>query len=809
MLRARPRLPAGPRTPKRSTTSDHPQPALDDPANDNQLPSDDLSNPSLPLYPDVDLQRQPELPTLTTNESFPLDLSHSDASQPIRSPSLTHLPPEDDHFPPQPTPALATSRPATPTPLLSPSSETGPSLRKPSQATISSSVTPLTVPATQMELNPEPLPYKYLSLDAAHWTLTSTELQHLVSGAIRQSAKEQLIRLLPPSVIDTRMPEDAAHIERSWDTAAVRWRFEAHRRNMLLRALSASGADSNLLTQLSVTLSNLDLHAQSLLHAATHRAQLASARDTHRASALAVALRKLNASYARRTRDLDRARAHVAVLRDEVYEAWKLAEEQAAKVDESNVKATTVLTEPQEFSNADTEESVADDDNLYEDDTSSNVLHDISGAEVVDVTGKAVAAQARLTMMRTDHHPSPSPRPPPSSYSTRSLSSHVISRSSTPQRQKSASHASSSRKRTRRKSKASLRPSLPISVRSRSSTRGESGMRNARSKSRSKKGKEPAQAEPTVPWIPSDVEGSFLEMEGRPAGDATGGGQVGSDGEDHGDVDGSVGEQPLADSSETGACANSLLCFSSTNCLTLSLSHFIAEHIPNSPLSNPTTILEPHAPPTPTTNVSQPDVSLSPLGDDISLAAVAPSTPASTPEHISRRSSNSLPSTSPVSSTVSTLLIPPESESHHRPESPPSDSNDTHVVETITRGKVDLIPDPASIFPASASSKSAATTTVSAPDLSRRGYSLELTSPNTSINDSGTKSLNGSSKIRRSISEFLHFGASSRIRRQSIHLPFKSRGRASSGTSAGVMRQNLREEGGLENGWEDVREDLT
>ena len=153
-----------------------------------------------------------------------------------------------------------------------------------------------------MQLTPEPLPYTHLTLDAAHWTLTSTELQNLVSSAIRQSAKEQLIRLLPPSVVDTRMPEDAAHIERSWDTAAARWRFEAHRRNMLLRALSASGADSDLLTQLSVTLSNLDLHAQNLLHAATHRAQLASARDTHRASALAVALRKLNASYARRTR---------------------------------------------------------------------------------------------------------------------------------------------------------------------------------------------------------------------------------------------------------------------------------------------------------------------------------------------------------------------------------------------------------------------------------------------------------------------------------------------------------------------------
>lgn len=568
MSRPRPRLPAGPRTPKRTTSGQTQSPLADIPI-DDQLPSSDLPSSSLPLFsspvafhPPLDLQRETPLPALTTNGLFPLDVSHSDV-QPIRSPPLTHPPTEDDHFPPQPTPPPPTSHPATPTPLPPPSFETGPALRKPSQTTVSSSIAPLTLPATQMELTPEPLPYNHLSLDAAHWTLTSTELQHLVSSAIRQSAKEQLIRLLPPSIIDTRMPDDAAQIERSWDTAASRWRFEAHRRNMLLRALSASGADNNLLTQLSTTLSNIDLHAQSLLHAATHRAQLASARDTHRASALAVALRKLNASYARRTRDLDKARAHIAELRREVYEAWKLAEEGAAKADKSNVTPTTLAAKSQEFSNADPEESVADDDNFYEDDTSSNVLHDdVSGAEVIDVTGKAVAAQARLTMMGTDHHPSSPPRPPPSSYSIRSLSSPMISGSSSPQRQRSSSHASSSRKRSRRKSKASLRPSMPISVRSRSSTRGESSVRSARSKSRSKKGKEPAQAEPIVPWIPSDLEGSFLEMEGRPARGETSGGQVGSNDEGHDDVDGSVGEEPLADRPETGACANAQLCLS-------------------------------------------------------------------------------------------------------------------------------------------------------------------------------------------------------------------------------------------------------
>lgn len=50
----------------------------------------------------------------------------------------------------------------------------------------------------------------------------------------------------------------------------------------------------------------------------------------------------------------------------------------------------------------------------------------------------------------------------------------------------------------------------------------------------------------------------------------------------------------------------------------------------------------------------------------------------------------------------------------------------------------------------------------------------------TSIDGSDTKSLDGGSKILRSISEFLHFGASLRVRRQSVPLSFNSRSGATS-----------------------------
>jgi hypothetical protein len=103
---------------------------------------------------------------------------------------------------------------------------------------------------------------------------------------------------------------------------------------MLLWAIAASGMDIDLLSQLSGTLGTLNSHAQDLLHAAAHHTQIAAARNTHHLSALAVAIRKVNASlsYARRKRNLDKARANINALHSKVEETWKVAEEQATEV---------------------------------------------------------------------------------------------------------------------------------------------------------------------------------------------------------------------------------------------------------------------------------------------------------------------------------------------------------------------------------------------------------------------------------------------------------------------------------------------
>ena len=842
MLRARPRLPAGPRIRKQTTRGQREQALLNDTPKDQQqssvghvpLPSftlpwtptgsdeqlsDTFPSTSIPVsssplasQPAPNPETGSPAPRVGLDDTFPSHRQASASPDNIHlhtSPSTfvhshTHLQTQDHPvFPhPIPIPIPTSSRPATPTPLVSRSSSVAsPTLRKPSQATVSVPIAPLTLPSPQIDLAPEPLPYKHLALDDAHWTLTSTELQYLVSSAIRQSAKEQFIRLLPPSIIDTRMPEDSTNIERSWETAAARWRFEAQRRNMLLRALSASGADGDLLSQLCGTLSSLDLHAQNLLHAAAHRTQLSAARDTHRASALAVALRKLNASYARRTRDLDKARANITLLRREVEEAWKVAEEQATEVD----KLKAAATETQELAMTGLEESVDDD----EDDASSNALPDgasadhtmISRAEVVDVTGKAIAAQARLTVMQTNNQSSPCP--PPSVYDTRPRSSPVTSGSIGLQRQPSrasqVSRVSAARKRSKRKSKASLRLPASISVRSRSNVRGESSSRSVSSKSRNRKGKEPAQAKPPVPWIPVDLDGSFLEMEGRPGRDEASDEQVGSDGDGDDDGDGSVCEEPMPDGSQLGASEHPHTLYYSIDRMSLSA----AEPVPNPFPSILASAPETQALSMQEANMSRPLSPPLPPGDDMSLPELPLPTSASTPAQPSQRSSVSLLPTSAIPSAALTPTSRPSSEAHDQLQLPHLQTSGSDVGEQVTRG-TNPLPDPASIFTATESSVS--TAPASAPPLPRRGHSLELPSSST---NGGSKQHTGGSKIRRSISDLLHLGSSSRMRRRSVPLPFKGRGWAmSSDSSPSAIRQDLREEpqgaDGLEHGWEDV-----
>ena len=90
-------------------------------------------------------------------------------------------------------------------------------------------------------------------------------------------------------------------------------------------------AASSTAVQLAQAATALDMQTEALIHAGTRSAQLVRLRDAYRASALAVALRKLNGSYERRGR--------AGQLEAELEEAWWVAKDVARVVDwEANEK---------------------------------------------------------------------------------------------------------------------------------------------------------------------------------------------------------------------------------------------------------------------------------------------------------------------------------------------------------------------------------------------------------------------------------------------------------------------------------------
>jgi hypothetical protein len=226
---------------------------------------------------------------------------------------------------------------------------------------------PSLTPPPSLAFDPAPLPFKGLSLSAAEWTFTSRELQEIVSRAIKLSARESYIRLLSLSTLDDTLPQEILRLESLKMVTQAKYRFHVHRRTMLLQALSSASLNnaaakcglghharnnigdgnnapkmdnrdpfsnvSKLTSQLSETTGALDVLATDLITIASHQSQITALLATHWGSALAIALRKLNSSYGRRTRELKNALQRVSMLEAEVAEAWIEADRLAGEMD--------------------------------------------------------------------------------------------------------------------------------------------------------------------------------------------------------------------------------------------------------------------------------------------------------------------------------------------------------------------------------------------------------------------------------------------------------------------------------------------
>ena len=125
-------------------------------------------------------------------------------------------------------------------------------------------------------------------------------MQEIVSRAIRSSARESYIRILPVRRIDHTLPNELARLDAARVSAQARYRFGVHRRTMLLQALAAhpGSADAaefsaHIAKQLSDVMAECDACTEALVRAVDHTAQINRLLDQHWGSALAIALRKV------------------------------------------------------------------------------------------------------------------------------------------------------------------------------------------------------------------------------------------------------------------------------------------------------------------------------------------------------------------------------------------------------------------------------------------------------------------------------------------------------------------------------------
>jgi len=217
------------------------------------------------------------------------------------------------------------------------------------------------VPPPILSFDPPPFPLKGLPLSVAQWTYTSQELQEIVSRAIRLSARESYIRLLSLNTLDEQLPKECERLGTLKKTTQAKYRFHVQRRTMLLQALNSfstsfnqktnknkSGKGGNdtkdgsetsaflqkLAVQLVETTTAMDTLTTDLIRIASHQSQISSLVSTHWGSALAIALRKLNSSYARRTRELEDAARSIAMLEAEITDAWTEADRLAGEMDD-------------------------------------------------------------------------------------------------------------------------------------------------------------------------------------------------------------------------------------------------------------------------------------------------------------------------------------------------------------------------------------------------------------------------------------------------------------------------------------------
>ncbi|KAI0827390.1 hypothetical protein BC628DRAFT_174792 [Trametes gibbosa] len=206
---------------------------------------------------------------------------------------------------------------------------------------------------------PSRVNFRGLTMEAAQWTLTSQQLQHIVSTAIRQSADASAIRILPRDTLEEELPAEVERLEARIAELKMSYKLMVRRRNAMLATLVRiaegtehveSGTAMRVAEELSDLNEALDQAAEELYTVTDQLNQLMRLRDLHQRSALAMALRKLNNSFLKQVGEAQRLRDMVDTLEAERDEAWQEAQEVAQEFDDFTER---IMVEPPPSSSRD------------------------------------------------------------------------------------------------------------------------------------------------------------------------------------------------------------------------------------------------------------------------------------------------------------------------------------------------------------------------------------------------------------------------------------------------------------------------
>ena len=268
--------------------------------------------------------------------------------------SLSPIPATPSQNPPSSSVSRSTARIATTLPLagvsrknqltvVTPISRSGQS-KSPSPVT-SKSRSPNIPSPVELAFEANPIQWKGLTMDAAKWTMTSQQLQEIVSRAIRSSAEASAIRLLPPELLDAQIPNEITRLELHREDIKARYKYQCRRRSLLLRSLTlyVDGSDPEAARRLTDDLiecgETCDKLCTEVFQTTDQLSQLSQLVQRHNSSALSMALRKLNTSFIKAKGEVIDLQLQIAMLEAERDEAWSMAENIERELD--HVKGKT------------------------------------------------------------------------------------------------------------------------------------------------------------------------------------------------------------------------------------------------------------------------------------------------------------------------------------------------------------------------------------------------------------------------------------------------------------------------------------